>query len=215
MIVPPGSALACAEHKAERRARQRDHGWASRPVANPMDDDFVAPRIVEDQVGVRVDDDAAKARHARKLAGLRMRGDEVDHRLNARPYVTRALRRASFDIRKDLIEFLGGATRISKLHRPCLAQDGPYLVVGRELTALSLQQRGFERLFLLRAEPHDRRVARLSIAGECGQAHPAFRAAARARFRRLAPEARSRTSSSPFDRKFEWPCQTRRRKADS
>src|SRR5271165_7261591 len=87
-----------------------------------MDDDFVIRRGVEDQVGVRVNDDAAKAARTRKLAGLRMRRDEVDDRLNARLDTTGALGRPVIDVRQDLFKLLSGAKRISQLHRPCLAQ---------------------------------------------------------------------------------------------
>jgi hypothetical protein len=38
-----------------------------------MDDDFVIGRRVEDQVGIGVNDHAAKAARTRELAGLRMR----------------------------------------------------------------------------------------------------------------------------------------------
>jgi len=49
-----------------------------------MDYDFVIRRGVEDEIGIRIRDDAAKAACVCELAGMRMQGDEIDDRLDAR-----------------------------------------------------------------------------------------------------------------------------------
>jgi hypothetical protein len=77
-----------------------------------MDDNFVVRRGVEDQVGIRVNDDAAKAADVREPAGIGMQSDEVHDGLNPRFDVIGALRRVLLDMRQDLIEFFSGAKRV-------------------------------------------------------------------------------------------------------
>jgi hypothetical protein len=78
-----------------------------------MDYDFVVHRGVKDYIGIRVDDEAAKAACVRELAGMRMQGDEVDNRPDSRFDVMRALRGGLIDMRQDVNEFFGGAKRVS------------------------------------------------------------------------------------------------------
>ena len=82
-------------------------------VAQAMDYDFVVHRGVKDYIGIRVDDEAAKAACVRELAGMRMQGDEVDNRPDSRFDVMRALRGVLIDMRQDVNEFFGGAKRVS------------------------------------------------------------------------------------------------------
>ena len=77
-----------------------------------MDDNFVVRRGVEDQVGIRVNDDSAKAADVREPAGIRMQRDEVYDGLNPLFNVIGALRRVLLDMRQDLIEFFSGAKRV-------------------------------------------------------------------------------------------------------
>lgn len=78
-----------------------------------MDDDLIVRCGVEDHVGIRVRDDASKGADVRGLAGVRVQGDEVNHGLDPSFYVMGALRGALIDIREDLVEFFGGAKRVS------------------------------------------------------------------------------------------------------
>jgi hypothetical protein len=77
-----------------------------------MNYDFVFRRRVEEEIGIRMDDDAAKAARIRELAGVGMQGDEVSDCLDARFDVMGALRGALVDIGQDL-ELFSGAKRVS------------------------------------------------------------------------------------------------------
>ena len=91
-------------------------------MAHAVDNDLIFRRAVEDQIRIRVGDDPSEAALARELACLRVKSDEFDRRLNARLDLTGALGRAFVDVRKDVLELLCRAKRVSELHRPCLAQ---------------------------------------------------------------------------------------------
>ena len=78
-----------------------------------MDDDLVVGGAVEDQIGVRVDDDPAKAALARELACVRMHGNEVDDRLNSRLHVAGALLRTLVNKGQNVIELVGRANRVT------------------------------------------------------------------------------------------------------
>lgn len=88
-------------------------------VAHPMN--VVVRDHVEDKIRIRLDNDAPQAAPTCYSAGHRMQCDKVDNCLDARLDIC-GLWRALIDVRENLIEFLGGPTRIAEPHRPCFAQ---------------------------------------------------------------------------------------------
>jgi hypothetical protein len=70
-----------------------------------MDNDLILARMIENQVGIGRSHQASQTPLARRLASIGILQQEIDDGLNARLYVTCALRRTLCNKGQNLIEF--------------------------------------------------------------------------------------------------------------